>query len=224
MTTPHDGNHGVPVTGRHEDAGAHPTAVHETQHDTHHGRHDGDFAAHRDRVRWGPLWAGVLVTIASFLVMQLAIFAADLFGSQGDAGTWLTAAAALIAFFLGGLVAGATALWHSVSDGLFNGIILWAFATVGLVLLALLGGGALLGPISTVASDLVQVQEANLDNVSSDQVSQALDSARTAAGWSLLGLLLALLSSAAGGAVGAKIWPGRDTARTSASDARGVVR
>jgi len=165
------------------------------------------------------VWAGVLVTLASFVAMQLAIFAADLFNDRGDAGTWLTALAALIAFFLGGLVAGASALWHNATDGLFNGIVLWALATVGLLLLAVIGGGTLLGPISTVAADLGQIQELNLQDVPADDVNDALQGARSAAGWSLLGLGLSLLASAAGGAVGAKMWPGRDTAGTTAQDA-----
>lgn len=219
MSTPAD-------RGQHEASTAHVEDVRSSTHTHEPGAHsvagepvDQDFTAHRDRVRWGPLWAGVLITIASFLVMQLAIFAGGLFRDGGDAGTWLTAAAALVAFFLGGLVAGATALWHKASDGLFNGILLWAFATVGLLMLALIGGGTLLGPVSTVASDLTQVQNLNLQNVPTEQVTQALEGARSAAGWSLLGLLLALISSAAGGAAGAKMWPSRDTAGTTARDA-----
>lgn len=181
----------------------------------HHGE---EFVAPRDRVRWGPLWAGVMITLATFLVAQLAIFAAGLFAG-GDAGTWLTAAAGLAAFFLGGLVVGATSLWHKASDGLLNGIIMWAFATVGLLVLALIGGGTLLGPVSTVAADLVQIQNVNLQNVPAEQVTQALSGARDAATWALLGLTLALVASAIGGMAGAKIWPRRDTPGTTTRDA-----
>lgn len=181
-------------------------------------REPNEFMAVRDRVRWGPLWAGALITIATFLMAQLAIFAAGLF-QGGDAGTWLTAAAALAAFFLGGLVVGATAIWHKASDGLLHGIILWAFATVGLLVLALIGGGTLLGPMSTVAADLVQIQNVNLQNLPAEQVTQALSGARDAAGWALIGLALALLASAVGGLVGAKMWPRRGTPGTTAQDA-----
>lgn len=219
MSTPADRGQHEASTGYREDAGTTPHTHDRGARPADREPNNQDFTAHRDRVRWGPLWAGVLITIASFLVMQLAIFATGQFRDGGDAGTWLTAAAALVAFFLGGLVAGATALWHKVSDGLFNGILLWAFATVGLLMLALIGGGTLLGPISTVAADLTQVQDLNLQNVPSEQVNQALEGARSAAGWSLLGLLLALVSSAAGGAAGAKMWPSRNTAGTTAHDA-----
>lgn len=209
---------------RHEDRGVRTSGVADGAHavdvNDRHGN-DGDFAAQRDRVRWGPLWAGVVITIATFLLMQLGIFSAGLF-EGGDAGTWLTAAAALVAFFLGGLTVGATALWRKASDGILNGIVMWAFATVSLLVLTLIGGGTLLGPVSTVAADLVQIQNVNLQDVPAADVDQALDGARDAAGWALLGLVLALVSAAIGGAAGAKMWPRRDTAGTTARDAEGV--
>ena len=207
MTTPADRNTQAPLTRRQDDGGspAHSDPMAEA---TRYPR-GNEFPADRDLVRWGPLWAGVLITLASFLVLQLAIFAADLFNDGGDAGTWLTVTAGLLAFFLGGLVAGACALWHKVTHGLLNGALMWALATVGLLLLAVAGGGTLLGPISTVAADLGQIQELNLQNVPTEQVNDALDGARGAAGWSLLGLLLSLLASATGGALGATMWPSR---------------
>lgn len=219
MSTPAHREQHVDMTGRDDDDEVRSSAYTEGRpRNTARDPLDREFAAHRDRVRWGPLWAGVLITIASFLVMQLAIFAADLFGDGGNAGTWLTAVAALVAFFLGGLVVGASALWHKVTDGLFNGVVLWALATVGLMLLAIVGGGTLLGPISTVASDLGQIQDLNLQDMPTEQINEALQGARDAAGWSLLGIALSLVASAAGGALGAKMWPRRDTAGTTARD------
>jgi hypothetical protein len=63
------------------------------------------------------------------------------------------------------------------------------------------------------------VQNVNLQDVPAGQINQALEGARSAAGWALLGLVLALVSAAAGGAAGAKMWPGRDTAGTTTQDA-----
>jgi hypothetical protein len=62
----------------------------------------------RDRVRWGPIWAGVLAVLTVFIVLQLLFFALgwlDL-GFNGAAGTGATAGIvtgvlALIAFFVG---------------------------------------------------------------------------------------------------------------------------
>lgn len=230
MTTPNDRGPDAAATARAETARAYgdrntiahgaPQVAHGA-HEPHdaHDRHDREFAAPRDLVRWGPLWAGVMVAVASYLVMQLAIFALNLFNDGGGAGTWLSSIAALVAFFLGGLVVGATALWHTVGQGALNGAIMWAFATVGLVLLAVLGGGTLAGPISTVAADLGAIQDLNLQNPPTDQVNQALQGARDAAAWALLGLGLSLLASVVGGAAGAKIWPSRDTAGTTDRDA-----
>lgn len=230
MTTPDARGTGAGSTAPHETTTARTTGGDPTvgaqRSPVSHGAHevaephDRDFAARRDLVRWGPLWAGLMVTIATFLVMQLAIFAAELFtDGGGGAGSWLSALAALVAFFLGGLTTSATARWHRVGDGAVNGALLWAFATVGLVLLAILGGGTLAGPVSTVAADLGAVQDLNLQNPPTEQVNQALAGARDAAGWSLLGLALSFVSCVAGGAAGAKAWPNRSHADTTARDA-----
>jgi hypothetical protein len=148
--------------------------------------------------------------------MQLAVFALSLYS---DGGAWWSSVSALVAFFIGGLVVGATALWHGVGQGAVNGAVMWAFATVGLLLLAVLGGGTLAGPVSTVAADLGAIQDLNLQNPPADQVNQALQGARDAAGWALLGLGLSLVAAVAGGVAGAKVWPGRDTAGTSSRNA-----
>lgn len=200
-----------PVTGAH--------TAHERHDHDHHDDGSRDIAAPRDLVRWGPLWAGVMVALSTYLVMQLAIFALDLFTGGGGAGTWLSSIAALVAFFLGGLTVGATALWHKVGHGALNGAVMWSFATVGLLLLAILGGGTLAGPVSTVAADLGAIQDLNLQNPPSDQVNQALQGARDAARWALLGLGLSFLAAVTGGAAGAKIWPGRGTPGTTDRDA-----
>lgn len=178
--------------------------------------HDRGVMAPRDMVRWGPLWAGVMMALATYLVLQLAVFALDLYS---DEGAWWSSVSALIAFFIGGLVVGATALWHSAGQGAVNGAVMWAFATVGLLLLAVLGGGTLAGPVSTVAADLGAIQDLNLQNPPADQVNQALQGARDAAGWALLGLGLSFIASVVGGVAGAKIWPRRDTPGTTGRDA-----
>jgi len=231
MTTPnerrsdvaagHDGStHHADGTGH---LGMHSAdRVHEVHDREDRRTHDDhrDVVAPRDMVRWGPLWAGVMVALATYLVLQLAVFALNLYT---DDGAWWSSISALVAFFLGGLVVGATALWHSAGHGAVNGAVMWAFATVGLLLLAVLGGGTLAGPVSTVAADLGAIQDLNLQNPPADQVNQALQGAREAAGWSLLGLGLSLVTSVLGGVAGAKIWPRRDTPGTTARDAAHTV-
>jgi hypothetical protein len=82
----------------------------------------------RDRVRWGPIWAGAAVVLTVFIVLQLLFFALgwlDLSfngrdGSGVPAGV-VTGVLALIAFFVGGLTAGASTMWRMAGDGMLHG-------------------------------------------------------------------------------------------------------
>jgi len=89
----------------------------------------------RDRIRWGAVWTGALTTLSIYIVLQLLFFALgwlDL-GINGAAGGTTRAVVSgvlgLIAFFLGGVAAGASALWHRANDGMVNGVVTWT-ATV----------------------------------------------------------------------------------------------
>ena len=170
----------------------------------------------RDRVRWGPIWAGVAVVLTVFIVLQLLFFALgwlDL-GVNNGSGTLagiVTGVLALIAFFIGGLTAGASTMWREAGDGMLHGVLVWALSLLGILALALLGGSALLGPLSTLISQAPDAagqatqaaQNANINPV------QALDTARHTAGWTALGLGAAVAAAALGGVAGSKIWPGR---------------
>lgn len=84
----------------------------------------------RDRVRRGPVWAGVLAVLTTFIVLQLLFFALGLLdlGFDGGEGSGLTTGIvtgvlALVACFIGGLLAGASTMWRGVSDGLLHGVV-----------------------------------------------------------------------------------------------------
>jgi hypothetical protein len=157
-----------------------------------------------DRVRWGPIWAGAVVAVTTFLVLQLLFFALgwlDL-GYDGPNSAMATGIVsgvlALLAFYLGGFTAGATVTWRGrKSDGMLHGVLVWAVSVTGLLAIALLGGTALAGPIG----DLPQ----------SVDPSMVLTTARYTAGWTALGLGLAVMVAALGGGMGTKekIWPKR---------------
>lgn len=171
----------------------------------------------QDRVRWGSVWAGALVALTTFLVMQLLFFALgwlDL-GFDGSNSAVATAVVsgvlALVAFFLGAVAAGSTALWRSAADGMVNGLLVWALSLTGLLLLGLLGGTALLGPLATVLS---QTRLSAGAGVPIDPAT-AVAVARQSAGWAALGLGLAAGVAALGGMLGAKLWPAEDAARRS---------
>ena len=168
----------------------------------------------RDRVRWGPIWAGLVVALAVNVLLQLALVALGALGVGDEGGglpegALLSALAALIAFFVGGLVAGASSMWRDGDDGLFHGIVLWALAVVAVLLLSVLGGGLALGAASDVADEL-GIGQVGEDDADVDLESEeASDRAESAAGATLLGLALTLAAAAAGGAIGAKMWPSR---------------
>jgi hypothetical protein len=169
------------------------------------GIHDESQTIRTDRVRWGPIWAGVVTAVGSYLFLQLLLVAVGLVelrdAAAGDA-LW-SAVAALIAFFIGGVTTGATAMWQGTDDGILHGIIMWFAALVAVILLSALSSGLALGSLdATNAFDNVAVEDVD--------VGAASDEAQEAAGWALLGFALALAASAAGGALGNKMWPKDD--------------
>src|SRR4051794_40984953 len=84
----------------------------------------------RDRIRWGPVWAGLVVTVAVYLLLQLGLVATGAVDLAQPTTTdaVASAVAAAVAFFVGGLTAGATAYRRGIDDGLLHGVVLWAVA------------------------------------------------------------------------------------------------
>jgi hypothetical protein len=164
----------------------------------------------RDRIRWGPVWAGALTTLSTYVVLQLLFFALGWLDLGFDGGGNSTVRAVvsgvlgLVAFFLGGAAAGASSLWHRANDGMVNGVVSWAVTVTALLTLALIGGGALLGSLADVATQFVNLRNAG----SGVDIARAAETARDTAGWAALGLGLSMVASAIGGSIGAKLWPG----------------
>lgn len=171
----------------------------------------------RDRARWGPVWAGALITLPVFFVLQSFFFAVGWLdlgigtGVTSTAASIVSAILGLIAFFIGGLAAAAFAMWRGMESGLLQGILVWALATVGIIFLSLLGGGALLGSLADVVTQLGSLQQLQGSGVNPAQV---LGTVREAAGWSALWLGLTALTAALGGLAGSKIWPSKRSGRT----------
>jgi hypothetical protein len=172
-------------------------------------RHDESETSRRDRIRWGPIWAGLVVALGTYLLLQLALIAVGLvdLGAVDTASAAWSAAAALVAFLLGGVTAGATAMWRGVDDGLLHGIVMWAVGLVALVALSAVGSGVALGAIDTAEA----FEGTTTEDVTAD-IEAALEGedAQDAAGNALLALSAALLASAIGGVLGAKLWPRDD--------------
>jgi hypothetical protein len=165
-----------------------------------------------DLVRWGPIWAGVIVAMAVFLVLQLLLFATravdlNISPTGGSALPWWTAIAAVVSFFIGGLVAGATAHWKRLNDGLIQGIVMWALATIGLVLVSSVAVGNL---TSSLGGSLGAIARLRDQLTSGSSVAGGdITSARHTAAWACVFLGITLVAAAVGALIGAKLWPRR---------------
>jgi hypothetical protein len=112
-----------------------------------------DLGVARNRVQWGPIIAGVVVSLMTLLVLSifgLAIGAsaldqgADLTDWGTAAGLW-GAATILIAFFLGGWVAAKTAAVGGPGSGVMNGVVAGAATLLLLIWLTTAGMTGLVG-------------------------------------------------------------------------------
>ena len=231
LSTGPTGGTGAHVTERAVET--HPVETHPVQHTervTHHETHAAPTATQarpaqpvnvavgaerHDGVRWGPVWAGLLTALTTFLLLELAFYALnwlDLDPGENEPGTstgLVTGILALIGFFLGGLVAGATALWKGLFSGLLHGFLVWAVGVFAFIALTFFGASALLGSFGVLTSQLgvgpQQVQSSA--DVSDAEAEQAADTAKDAAAPAFWGLALPLVASMIGGLVGSKIWP-----------------
>jgi cation transport ATPase len=163
-----------------------------------------------DRIRWGAVWTGVLTTLSIYLVLQLLFFALGwldlgINGADGTTRAIVSGVLALIAFFLGGAAAGASALWHRANDGMVNGVVTWAVTVIALLGIGLVGGGALVGSLADTATQFVDLRAAG----AGVDLTEATRTAQQTAGATALGLGLSMIAAALGGSMGAKLWPGR---------------
>lgn len=182
----------------------------------------------RDRVRWGPIFAGLVTALTSLLILSLlglaiglTVVDAGAAAAQGstpdDLGrnsAILGAVSALIAFFLGGWVAGRSAAVFDRGWGALNGALVFLVAVPVILWLASMGLGTVLGSLGSFAGSLNPdpgtVQNAAnqaRDAVQGAQpidVAHAADTARTTAWGTLLGMVIGLGASATGGMLGTR--------------------
>lgn len=164
----------------------------------------------RDRVRWGPVWAGTVVALATYLLLELALLAADLLDVEsggGDLpdGLLLTVVAAAVAFLLGGLVAGASFAQRDTQDGILHGLLVWAATTAIFVLLAVFGTGLALGSVGDTV-DRVRPGFGGQE----ETAEEGEEDLEEAAGNAALTLGATAVAAAVGGMLGSKLWPRRE--------------
>jgi len=175
-----------------------------------------------DRVRWGPIWAGLLSAFFVLLVLSLlglAIGASIVntgAAAQGNvnqnAGSYSAIWAgisAIIAFLVGGYVAGRTAAVHERGWAALNGALVFLLALPLLLWLATQGLGALIGNASHIASglgvnlgQLGATASGAAKTITPAQAQQAVDTAKTTAWGTLIGLVVGLVAAAVGGTLG----------------------
>jgi heme A synthase len=171
----------------------------------------------KNRVQFGPILAGVLTAIATLLILTVlglaigssALEPRDVGEKLGTGAAIWGIASALIAFFVGGWVAAKTAAVAGTGSGMINGLMVGA-AILALVLW--LTGSGVSGILGTVGSNIGDITNVvNTQGVSTEDAQQqaqsvdpqqAFSTVKDGAWWTLLGLILPLAASAAGGLLG----------------------
>ncbi|MDO8682720.1 MAG: hypothetical protein Q7N50_04490 [Armatimonadota bacterium] len=163
----------------------------------------------KDRIRWGPVWAGLVIALTIQLVLVaigIAVGVQGLTPATGEVsgtaamtfGIWM-AISALIALFLGGLAAARFAGIAGTLNGLWNGVVLWALTVTLGALAASLGASGLLGMFGRVMPPTTPMA-----GMTPAEIQQALNAASLGATWFVVGAILGLIAAAIGGAIGAR--------------------
>ncbi|MBF2007611.1 MAG: hypothetical protein IGS49_19685 [Chlorogloeopsis fritschii C42_A2020_084] len=179
---------------------------------------------YHDRVRWGPIISGLLVAIATQLILSAIIGALGAGAIEasgrprtitpnvaGNVGIWSTIAL-LISLFTGGWVTTRACGPMNRNTALLNGAILWATTlAVSSWLFASGVTGAFGVAASNAAEVLNQVQQPggvavpqNVPNLTAQQAREVAESFRRSLWWFVFGSLLGLLASMIGAVVGAR--------------------
>ncbi|RJQ52090.1 MAG: hypothetical protein C4521_11155 [Actinobacteria bacterium] len=182
-----------------------------TEHMAEAPMRGGMFPAWRSRISWGAILAGVFVAIAAQLVLTAlgaligfgtvaVTTVADLATVTTSVGIW-TAISAIISLFIGGWVASRVSDSMLSSTGIWHGLVVWAFALVGSIVLGVFGVSGLLGFAANAATALRNLVPTGVA-VSPEDLRTAATVATSSAGWFLLGSLLGLAASVLGGWLG----------------------
>jgi hypothetical protein len=157
------------------------------------------------QLRWGPIWAGLLMALGVFFLLSLAAIAVGLQAAPGaqtqdDAGflaVIVTSAIGLASFFLGGYVSSWSAGLTDPARSALNGFLVWASWLIVVLLLAALGLGSIVGAMGELFG------EVNL--AAPDVDPQELITVLRDSSWqTLLALGLTAASATLGGVLGAR--------------------
>lgn len=180
-----------------------------------------------DRVRWGPIWAGLFIALSTWAV--LTVLGAAIGFSMYDAGDsgraygvgaaiW-GAISAIVSFILGGWFAARTAAVKGENNGVINGVMVWAVGIPLMLFLTYGGLSPLLGRERDRMMDRASQASAQItgsptntvdrgDQLTPQRQERMASTASRAAWGTLVALLLGLGSAAFGGYLGARTVPG----------------
>lgn len=194
---------------------------------------DVDIQKPHDRVRWGPILAGLVSTLATFMILSLLGVAVGLTAATGDPNGGARAAAnvannygtgaaiwaaisALLSFFIGGFVAARTSAVRGRGTGWTNGALVWAVTLPLLLWLASNGASGFLNAIGFNLGDFFNTvnpsnpaSPVNPSNPSSPvnnpgAVQATAENARNSVWGTLIALLLGLAAAGLGGLLGGR--------------------
>jgi len=178
---------------------------------------------YHDRVRWGPIISGLLVALATQLILSAlfgaigATFVSDSGAPRtiapdiaGNVGIWSTIAL-LISLFVGGWITSRACGPMNRNTALLNGAILWATTLAISSWLLASGVSGAFGVVAANAGDIInQVQtqgadvQQNTGNVTAQQAREIAGATSRALWWFVFGSLLGLIASMIGAALGAR--------------------
>jgi hypothetical protein len=185
----------------------------------------GPAVEYHDRVRWGPIIAGLVTALSLQLVLSSLGAAVGLStladaarpsAAAGDVGTGVgiwTVISVLISLFLGGYAMARACGPMSRSSAILNGAILWG-TTLAISSWLIASGvsgtfGAVLSSLGGAAAQIAEpggtgVPNVQAPNVSSEQARQVAGNVARANWWFALGSLLSLIAALIGAAVGTR--------------------
>lgn len=172
-----------------------------------------DVIAPRDRVRWGPIVAGLVTALSLFLLLSLlalglGLTAADAATSPdqtdaiGAAGAIIAAVIGLLSFVIGGFVAARTSAVAGRGSGAINGFLVWALGIVLILALGAMGVGTLFGAAGDIFGQ-IQASGVQPSDVQVDPQA-AQDALRNSALAGFVSLALPALAAVIGGVLGAR--------------------
>ena len=164
----------------------------------------------RDAVRWGPIWAGLLVAIGSYLLLSLLALVIGIqtvnsgvveAQTATQTGALVAAVLAVVAFLIGGFVAGRTSAISGRASGFLNGFMVWALGILLIAILSAVGGGELFCGLNELFRQLRALTVTAGQQVDREQIAASL---RDSALITFLSMAIPALAASVGGWLGAR--------------------